>query len=119
MPGFQGTIHPTILAGIAHVLRTIDDKYNMIVTFTDDDMLMIKNHSIDLAIIMDGKTSKETIEHLQAYLPIITFDQISAGDNVYNTTIDNFEAMYDLTQIMIKNGCQNIGFILGSNASFS
>jgi len=117
VPGFQGTIHPSILAGIAHVLRNIDIKYNMIVTFTDDDMLLIKNHSIDLAIIMDGKTPKETVEELSKYVPIITFDQSSNGKNIFNTTIDNYNTSYQLTKRLIDQDCKHIGFILGSNAS--
>lgn len=118
VPGFQGTIHPSILAGIAHVLRNIDDKYNMVVTFTDDDMLMIKSHSVDLAIIMDGRTTQETIKHLSTYVPIITFDQDSIGDNIYSTSVDNSTAVYDLTKHLFDQGCRNIGFILGSHASY-
>ncbi|MCD4827730.1 MAG: LacI family transcriptional regulator [Acholeplasmataceae bacterium] len=118
VPGFQGTIHPSILAGIAHVLRNIEDKYNMIVTFTDDDMLMIKNHSVDLAIIMDGKTTQKTIKDLSAYVPIITFDQNSIGENIYTTSVDNFNATYQLTKHLIDQGCKRIGFILGSHASY-
>lgn len=118
VPGFQGTIHPSILAGIAHVLRNIDDKYNMVVTFTDEDMLMIKNYSVDLAIIMDGKTTQETVESLSKYVPIITFDHCSIGENIYNTSVDNFNAMYDMTKHLIDQGCKRIGFILGSHASF-
>lgn len=117
VPGFQGTIHPTILAGIAHVLRNIDDKYNMIVTFADEDMLLIKSHSVDIAIIMDGKTTPEATYKLAKYVPIITFDQFTNGDNIHNTSIDNFEAMRLLTETLISKGCKRIGFVLGSNAS--
>lgn len=118
VPGFQGTIHPTILAGIAHVMRNIDEKYNMIVTFTDDDMSLVKEHSVDLAIIMDAKTTENTIKLLSNYVPIITFDQHAKYNNVYNTYVDNHKAMLQMTELLIQKNCKNIGIVLGSNSSY-
>jgi LacI family transcriptional regulator len=118
VPGFQGSIHPTIIAGIAHVLRNIDEKYNIIVTFTDDDMTLVKSHSVDLAIMMDGKTPPAKIFDLAAYVPIITFDQNIEGDNISSTSINNMEAMTHLTELMMERGCKRIGFLMGSNASY-
>lgn len=118
VPGFQGTIHPTILAGIAHVLRNIDEKYNMIVTFTDDDMSLVKEHSIDLAVIMDAKITKEKIINLSQFVPIITFDQHVKHENVYNTYVDNLNAMAKITELLISNNCQKIGILLGSRSSY-
>ncbi|MFA7377106.1 MAG: LacI family DNA-binding transcriptional regulator [Acholeplasmataceae bacterium] len=118
VPGFQGPIHPTILAGIAHILRNIDEKYNMIVTFADEDMSLIKQRSIDLAIIMDAKTSKDLIVELSDYMPIITFDQDIEHASIYNTFVDNTKAMMNLTNLMIKKGCRRIGYVLGSSSSY-
>jgi DNA-binding LacI/PurR family transcriptional regulator len=118
VPGFQGSIHPTIIAGIAHVLRNIEDKYNIVVTFTDEDMLLVKNHSVDLAIMMDGKTPKTKIFELANYVPIITFDQNIEGENIYNTYINNKDAMRRLTDLLLRRGSKRIGFIMGSNASY-
>lgn len=118
VPGFQGSIHPTIIAGIAHVLRNIEDKYNIIVTFTDEDMLLVKSHSVDLAIMMDGKTPKTKIYELAYYVPIITFDQNIEGDNICSTYINNKDAMRRLTELLLLRGSKRIGFVMGSNASY-
>ncbi|MCF7932009.1 MAG: LacI family transcriptional regulator [Acholeplasmataceae bacterium] len=117
VPGFQGTVHPTILAGIANVMRTNQVLYNLLVTFCDEDMTIVKDGSVDLAIVMDSNVTKQMIHDIASHVPTILFDQSAEGDNVYNTTVQNEEAMALMTTLMINKGLKRIGFLLGSSTS--
>lgn len=115
--GFEGPIHHTILAGIASTLKELESDYNMIVTLSDEKMFLVKEKSVDLAIIMDAKANNDIICELSKIVPIITFDHYIIGDNIYNTSIDNMEGIYLETKDLISKGCKKIGYILGSRHS--
>lgn len=118
LSGFEGPIHHTILSGIAKVLTNVDCKYNMIVTLSDNKMLLIKEKSVDLAIIMDSRVEVETINELSKIVPIITFDNEIYGKNIYNTKIDNTNGIYLQTINLINKGCKRIAYMLGSKHSY-
>lgn len=118
LSGFEGPIHHTILSGITKILTGADCKYNMLVTLSDDKMLLIKEKSVDLAIIMDSRVESETIIELSKIVPIITFDKEIFGKNIYNTMIDNVNGIYLETLDLIKKGCKRIGYMLGSKHSY-
>lgn len=114
VPGFQGHIHPTILAGLARVLRTIDTPYNMIVTFCDDKMTPVTSRAVDLAIIMDSTIKDEVVKTIAKIVPIITFDKIVEDENIYNTYINQSKPIKDLVTFYADKGVKKIGFIQGS-----
>lgn len=118
IPGFEGTVHNLILSGIANVLTQSDSKYNMIVSLIDDKMNLIKQRTVDIAIVMDSRIKDAQLHRLSEIEPIITFDKYSLGDNIYNTNIDNTLGTYLETELLIKKGCKRIAFLLGSNASY-
>ena len=117
VPGFQGAVHPTILAGIANVMRTNRVLYNLLVTFCDEEMTIVKDGSVDLAIVMDSNVTSDMIHTIARHVPTILFDQSAEGANVYNTTVKNTAAMADMTERMIHKGLKRIGFLLGSSQS--
>ena len=115
--GFEGPIHHNILAGIAEKLNELNSKYNMLVTLSDERMFLVKEKSVDLAIIMDSRANSDIIIELSKIVPIITFDHFVIGDNIYNTTIDNMQGIYLETMNLISKGCKKIAYLLGSKHS--
>ena len=115
--GFEGPIHHNILAGIADALKELNSKYNMLVTLSDERMFLVKEKSVDLAIIMDSRANNDIIIELSKIVPIITFDHFVIGDNIYNTTIDNMQGIYLETMDLISKGCKKIAYLLGSKHS--
>ena len=115
--GFDGTIHPKVLAGVSNYLKEINSEYHLLVTVSDEKMFLIKQKSLDLAIIMDARANKEIIKELSKIIPIITFDHYIIGDNIYNTTIDNMQGIYLLTKNLMSKGCKDIAYMLGSRLS--
>lgn len=118
IPGFEGPIHHTVLSGIARVINQNDNKYNMIVTLADEKMLLIKERSVDLAVIMDSRVRDDVIKELSSIVPIITFDKKVDGDNIFNTFLDNADGMYKQTLALIEKGCKKIAYMLGSRESY-
>lgn len=118
IPGFEGPIHHTVLSGIANRLSTNQVKYNMLVTLADEYMTLIKERIVDLAIIMDSKVKNQDIINLSKIIPIVTFDMSVEGENIFPTFITNKEGMYNLTERLIKKGCKNIAYLLGSSDSY-
>jgi len=114
VPGFQGHIHPTLLAGIATVVRTIQSPYNMIVTFCDDQRNPVTSREVDLAIVMDPRINDELIQTMASIVPVITFDKEITGNNIYTTILNQGDAIKQLTQFYINQGFKRIGFIQGS-----
>jgi LacI family transcriptional regulator len=115
--GFEGPIHHNVLAGIANELKAQNSQYNMLVTLSDEKMFLVKEKSVDLAIIMDSKANNDIIIELSKIVPIITFDHYITGDNIYNTTIDNMQGIYLETMNLISKGCKRIAYLLGSKHS--
>lgn len=115
--GFDGPIHHNILAGISNRLKELNSKYHLLVTVSDEEMFLIKQKSIDLAIIMDARANDDIIKELAKIVPIITFDHYILGDNIYNTKMENTEGMYLQTLNLISKGCKNIAYLLGSSLS--
>lgn len=115
--GFDGPIHHTVLAGISNYLQSIESEYRLLVTTSDNNMFLIKQKIIDLAIIMDARANKDIIRELSKIVPIITFDHYIIGDNIYNTKIDNKQGIYLETMDMISKGCKRIAYLLGSKLS--
>ena len=115
--GFEGPIHHNVLAGIAEGLKELNSKYNMLVTLSDERMFLIKEKSVDLAIIMDSRANSDIIKELSKIVPIITFDHYVTGDNIYHTTIDNMQGIYLETKNLISKGSKNIAYLLGSRHS--
>lgn len=118
IPGFEGPIHHTILSGIAQVVQNDAVKYNLLVTLADDKMTLIKERSVDIAVIMDARISDDMIKELCQLVPIVTFDKNTKCRRVYNTNIQNFEGMREMTNLMLSKGCKRVGYILGSKESF-
>lgn len=117
IPGFDGPIHHTILSGIANIITSKTNQYNMIVTLADNEMNLVKERSVDLAIIMDSLIPNNTIIELSKVVPIIIFDKECIGDNIFMTSISNEQGMYEMTTLLVKKGCRNIAYMKGSSFS--
>lgn len=115
--GFEGPVHHNVLSGIAKRLVERDNRYTLLVTVSDENLFLIKQKNLDLAIIMDAKVNTDIIRDLSKIVPIITFDHYIIGDNIYNTTMDNKQGIYLETMDLISKGCKKIAYILGSKHS--
>ena len=115
--GFDGPVHHTVLAGMSNYLLESGSPYHLLVTVSDEKMFLIKQKTLDLAIIMDAKANNDIIKELSKIVPIITFDHYIIGENIYNTTIDNMQGIYLETMDLISKGCKRIAYLLGSRLS--
>ena len=112
---FAGTIHPAILNGIDKILSK--SEYQMVVTLADDKMTMIKDKSVDLAVLMDSRISENYIEELSKYCPLIIYDKMYDKKDLYYVLLQNEEAVYSETKYLLSLGVRKIAFLFGPHSS--
>lgn len=112
---FGGTIHPAILNGIDKVISQSD--YEMIVTLTDQKMTMIKDKSVDLAVLIDSRISEKQVADLKKYCPLIVYDKMYKGLDLYYVMLQNEEAVYNETKYLLSLGVNKIAFLFGPHSS--
>lgn len=114
---FAGPIRPAILNGITKGF--LDTPYHVIVTPVHEEMTLIKDKSVDLAIVMDQTIDEEKINELAAYSKIVVYDNKNMmNDNVYQVSLQNESAIYNETKYLISLGMKKIAFVKGPNISW-
>lgn len=114
---FAGPIRPVILNGISKAF--IDTPYHVIVTPAHDEMTLIKDKSVDLAIIMDQTIDEDKITELASYSKIIVYDNKNMmNDNIYEVLLQNESAIYQETKYIIDLGVKKIAFVSGPKISW-
>ena len=112
---FAGTIHPAILNGIDKILSK--SEYQMVVTLADDKMTMIKDKSVDLAVLIDSRISQNQIEDLKKYCPLIVYDKKYNNLDSYYVMLENEDAVYNETKYLLGLGAKKIAFLFGPHSS--
>ena len=114
---FAGPIRPAILNGITKGFANTE--YHVIVTPAHNEMTLIKDKSVDLAIIMDQRISEEKIIELAEYSKIIVYDNKNImNEDVYQVLLQNESAIYNETKHLIELGIKKIAFLLGPSISW-
>lgn len=117
VPDFAGPIRPAILNGITKGF--LNTPYHVIVTPAHDEMTLIKDKSVDLAIVMDQTISEEKINELASYSKIIVYDNKNMmNQNIYQVLLQNESAIYQETKYIIELGMKKIAFISGPSISW-
>lgn len=118
IPDFDGPVHPKIVSGLASGFKKIDRRYKMVVLLHDDEMSFVRENYLDLAILMDPKISSDVILELSKIVPLVMFDKIIDGKNIYLADINNEDEMYELTKMLIERNLDRIGYVSGSSDSY-
>ena len=114
---FAGPIRPVILNGITKAF--LETPYHAIVTPTHDEMTLIKDKSVDLAIIMDQTIDENKINELATYSKIIVYDNKNMmNENIYQVLLQNESAIYEETKYLLSQGAKKIAFISGPSISW-
>lgn len=114
---FAGPIRPVILNGISKAF--VDTPYHVIATPVHDEMTLIKDKTVDLAIIMDQTIDEEKINELATYSKIIVYDNKNMmNENIYQVMLQNESAIYEETKYLISLGMKRIAFIKGPKISW-
>ncbi|XFA99048.1 LacI family DNA-binding transcriptional regulator [Candidatus Izemoplasma sp. B36] len=109
---FGGPVYNELLDGIHHELAKND--YTMIVSTGVSTDKILKQRGSDASIISDiNITDKFLVQISNGHSPIFVLDRSLKGNNIYNLTIDNLNAMFELTEDIIKKGYKRIAFVHG------
>lgn len=109
---FGGPVYHQLLEGIHYELTK--NNYTMIVSTGASTDRMLKQRSSDGAIISDINITDNFLGIISKNLkPIIVLDRSLKDTDIYNVTIDNFDAMYHLTKDVIQSGYKKIAFVHG------
>lgn len=118
IPGFEGPVRHLVLSGLVEGFKENDSRYNMIVLLPDEKMTLIRERSLDLAIITDPKVPNDTIKELSSIIPLVLMDNNITSDNSYQIDVNNSEAIYQLTNELYKQGSKRIAYLYGAHASY-
>ncbi len=109
---FGGPVYHELLDGIHFQLAKYG--YTMIVSTGISSNNLLKERSADGAVISDIFITDESLIQLaKNFRPIIVLDRRLKDTNIFNMTIDNHQAMYQLTQDIIDKGYREIAFVHG------
>jgi len=109
---FGGPVYHELLEGIHYQLQK--HGYTMIVSTGSSSDTLLKERSADGAIITDINIATEMlIQVAKNFRPIIVLDRRIEDDSVYNMTLNNQKAMYELTKNVIHKGYRKIAFVHG------
>ena len=117
VPGFRGTVHPIILSGIEYVIKHHPTKYKMLVTFMDEDLSLIYEKQIDIAVIFGLSISNEKIIDISELIPVILVDNDLEYPNVYSINIDNAYGIKQRVIDFYNKGSRKFMYMLGSGDS--
>lgn len=106
---------------IAKIIETEAHKngYKVFLSSTEDDdekaiaiLNQMKHSSVDGMIITSTRGLKGELEKLQSeHMPFVLLDRTLPGIETNYVVLDNYKGAYDLTQHLLQNGYNNIGFI--------
>ncbi len=109
---FGGPVYHELLDGIHYELTKHD--YTMIVSTGASTDNLLKERMADGTIISDINISNHTLKQISKILkPIIILDRSLDDTDLVDMTIDNYDAMYRLTEDVIAKGYQKIAFCHG------
>ncbi len=109
---FGGPVYHELLEGIHYQLAK--NGYTMIVSTGSSSDTLLKERSADGAVITDIHISDETLRQVaKNFRPIIVLDRRMDDESIYNMTIDNEKAMFELTQEIIRRKYHKIAFVHG------
>lgn len=109
---FGGPVYHELLEGIHYQLQK--NGYTMIVSTGASSDTLLRERSADGAIITDINIATEMLLQIaKNFRPIIVLDRRIEDDSVYNMTINNQKAMYELTKTVIKKGYKKIAYVHG------
>ncbi len=114
---FGGPVYHELLDGIHHELQK--HNYTMIVSTGVSSENLLKERSSDGAIVADIHITDETIaKTAKNSTPMIVLDRRMTASNVYEMTIDNLQAMHELTKAVIAEGYLKIAFVHGVDGTY-
>lgn len=114
---FGGPVYNELLDGIHHELAI--NEYTMIVSTGISTDRILKQRASDAAIISDIKITDKFLGQISKnFSPVIVLDRSLQGQNIYNLTIDNEKAMYELTKDIVNHGYKKIAFVHGVKDSY-
>jgi LacI family transcriptional regulator len=114
---FGGPVYHNLLNGIHFELAK--SNYTMIVSTGVSSENLLKERSVDGAIVTDINISDDTLSKIaKNFRPIIVLDRELPDSDIVKMTIDNRRAMEELTKAVINEGYQKIAFVHGVRASF-
>lgn len=109
---FGGPVYHELLDGIHFEITK--HNYTMIVSTGASTDNLLKERMADGTIISDINISNQTLKQISKILkPIIILDRRLDDTDLVDMTIDNYDAMYRLTEDVIKKGYQKIAFCHG------
>ena len=109
---FGGPVYHELLDGIHYQL--MKNGYTMIVSTGSSSDTLLKERSADGAVIADIHITDETLVQIaKNFRPIIVLDRRIEDESIYNMTIDNHHAMYEMTNYIIARGYHQIAFVHG------
>jgi LacI family transcriptional regulator len=114
---FGGPVYHALLDGIQHELSK--SNYTMIVATGVSSENLLKERSSDGAIVTDMRILDSTLAKIaKNFRPIIVLDRNIEDPNIFNMTIDNFQAMSTLTKAILNEGYQKIAYVHGVAGSY-
>ncbi|MBN2540530.1 MAG: LacI family DNA-binding transcriptional regulator [Bacilli bacterium] len=114
---FGGPVYHELLDGIHHKLGK--NKYTMIVSTGFSTENLLKEKTVDGAIISDINITNKTLKQVsKTFRPIIILDRSLDDENIFDMTIDNHNAMYRLTNDVLSKGYRKIAFVHGVKKTF-
>ncbi|MCF7924408.1 MAG: LacI family transcriptional regulator [Candidatus Izimaplasma sp.] len=109
---FGGPVYHELLDGIHQELTK--HGYTMIVSTGSSTDNLLKERMADGTIISDINISNQTLIQISKILkPIIILDRKVHDTDIVDMTIDNYDAMYRLTEDVISKGYQKIAYCHG------
>lgn len=117
LPGFKGYVHPTILSGIATAIHHDGDQYKLLVTLSRSGYDLVYEGVSDVAFIMSPIVKDEEVIKMSKICPVILYDKIVEGENIYNTYIDNKKAICKRVLDFYQKGSRKFLFLSGSPMS--
>lgn len=117
LPGFNGYVHPMILSGIATAIHQDGDRYKLLVTLSRSGYDLVYDGLSDVAFIMSPLVKDDEVVKISKICPVILYDKIVEGDNIYNTYIDNQKAICERTIDFYQKGSRKFIFLSGSAMS--
>ncbi len=117
IPGFEGPVRHIVLSGLASGFKENDSRYQMIVLLPDKNMSLVRERSLDLAIITDPKVPDDTIKELTEIIPILMMDNDIKANNAYQIDVNNEEGIYNLTKELLNKGIKRPAYLYGSHVS--
>lgn len=116
LPTISNQFYSTIIKGIHQ--KAEQEGYNIMISITDLEiekeeryMKLLETKVVDGAILFAPQISKERLEQIAKYYPVVQCSEYIEGADVAVVSIDNFQAAYDATEYLIKMGHERIAMI--------